>query len=321
MKLRRNRRALQHRVVSIVLLAGPLLSQEPRFVGANACKVCHPGQFEKQSASTHAGSLRRVADHPLNAAFSSNLSSRKPAVGWAFGAGTQAVTFVSRWDGDHYLEHRLSWYPALKALSVTPGHDSHKEPGALYRIFEPSARILRCFQCHSTGRLQVSEQGEIQPAEVGVRCETCHGPGGDHRSIVNPQKYSAAEINQLCGSCHRKPAAAGDDTDFQNTWNVRHQPLYLAESACFLKSAGKLSCLTCHDAHSGRAQNACAGCHPSVKHPAKIQAARRTCEACHMPAVSPRPGLKFANHWIGVFGANKLVPVGQRRGVASRAAR
>jgi hypothetical protein len=46
----------------------------------------------------------------------------------------------------------------------------------------------------------------------------------------------------------------------------------------------------------------CAGCHAGKTHP--VLAAGRApdnCIGCHMPEVSPREHLQFANHWIGVY--------------------
>lgn len=251
------------------------------------CATCHPQQAAAHQGSSHARSLRR-AEAP---------QWRSIGAEWAFGAGSQAVTFVSQADAQHYLEHGLSFYAKLDRFDLTPGHRS--SAGERYRTFDPGAAILRCFQCHSTGKLTVSAEGQIGVPQPGVQCQACHGDGARHNGgrgpILNPGKLSANAMNDACGACHRKPVPAGDDTDFSNPWNVRHQPLYLARSACFLKSAGRLKCTTCHDAHTGAAKPMCVSCHAQPKHRVAVTG---TCESCHMPAVEPRPGLKFANHWI-----------------------
>jgi len=225
------------------------------------------------------------------------------------------VTFVSQADADNYVEHGLSYYTASKSMALTPGHRT--PAGERYRTFDPSAAILRCFQCHSTGPLALGAGSKIEPSEPGVQCETCHGPGAAHaesaQPIRNPKRLSAAGLNDLCGGCHRKTAAAGEATDWTNAWNTRHQPLYLSKSACFTRSNGALSCLTCHAAHaplsrvSADYDRHCAACHAKPRHTAAV--AGRSCVECHMPAVAPQPNLKFANHWIGVYEAsNPLRP-------------
>jgi hypothetical protein len=161
-----------------------------------------------------------------------------------------------------------------------------------------------------------------------VRCEACHGPGSLHveavsqgqpersrRLIQNPKRMSGPEINEFCGRCHRSPQDEAL-TDWDKAWNVRHQPIYLAQSACFLKSQGALSCLTCHNLHqtldhdSASYDRKCVGCHKFVKHPLESEyRATTNCVECHMPRVSPQSYIEFTNHFIGVYSKeNKLRP-------------
>ena len=337
----------------LLSFAGLLAAQPKQYVGSKVCASCHPAQSAQQSASGHAASLRRAAEHPLADAFAPQAPllrepnfryqfSRGPdglavqvsdgaraataPIQWAFGAGDQAVTFVSQLDEDSYLEHHFSYYASAKSLRATPGHEGlpaaapRHALGVLYKTFNPDPKIMRCFQCHSTGRLTLGPSFDIQPGEPGVRCEVCHGPGSAHvaaigrgqvetarKLIDNPRRLSASNLNQFCGNCHRKPAPAGAATNWNDPWNTRHQPLYLARSACFLKSRGALSCLTCHDPHQRLRRNdaayydsRCAVCHDRKKHP-PLAVELRGCASCHMPAVRAHEHLRFANHWIGVY--------------------
>jgi hypothetical protein len=275
-----------------------LLFASGPYAGSKTCAKCHAQQYEQHAKTGHAKAL---------------APDTSGAGEWAFGAGDQAVTYVSRLDDEHYIEHGLTFYAASKSLGITPGHRS--TAGERYRTFDPEAAILRCFQCHSTGPLRLAAGFRIEPSEPGVHCEACHGPGANHAAIRNPRRLSAARLNDLCGACHRMPARAGDDTDWTNPWNVRHQPLYLNQSACFQRSQGKLSCLTCHAAHQPVSRTAadydrtCAGCH-AKPHPVKITG---SCVDCHMPAVRPHPDLRFANHWIGVYAQSSPLRPTMRR--------
>ena len=253
---------------------------------------------------------------------------------WAFGAGDQAVTFVSQLDEDSYLEHYFSYYSSSQSLGVTPGHQSQqakalpKALGVVYKTFDPDPKIMRCFRCHSTGQLSLGPKFDIRPGEPGVRCEACHGPGSLHvaaasrgeieparKLIGSPRRLSAAELNRFCGECHRQPAPAGVATNWDDAWNTRHQPLYLSQSACFRKSGGALSCLTCHDPHLQLRRNdalyyngRCATCHKTgvrikALSPKPVCEVRTpaNCVGCHMPEVAPQAQLSFTNHWIGVY--------------------
>jgi Zn finger protein HypA/HybF involved in hydrogenase expression len=353
------------RVCASVLLAATLLSSDAAaddaFLGAGACRACHPGQFASQSRSGHAGSLVPSSEHPLASRITASGALllngfrysyvrqgralalevrkggevRRQVADWAFGAADQAVTFVSRLDEDTYVELRASYYAALNGVGLTPGHQNHHPAdlsaalGIRYRTFSPRSEILSCFGCHSTGTLSLGSEMEIRPQELGVRCEACHGPGRKHaelaaqkqidgarRAIGNPARLAASELMRFCGECHRPPASEGAAIDWSDAWNVRHQPVYLAESACFQRSAG-LSCMHCHDPHRPlrRADTAyynarCASCHSAgALPPADVCRAEPGCASCHMPAVQPQPGLTFHNHWIGVYrGGDPLRP-------------
>jgi hypothetical protein len=274
------------------------------YVGAAACGKCHAAEFAAQTESGHARSLARS-------------KAGQPGE-WAFGAGAQAITFVRRLDAGNYLEEGQSWYARLNGYARTPGAAS--AAGTRYRLFDPAAGMLRCFSCHSTGPISLAADEAIVPHEFGVRCEACHGPGAAHARdparthMFNPGRLSAAELNELCGNCHRMPAGADDTPDLRNPWNARHQPLLLASSACFQRSEGRLTCLTCHSPHAPLDRNlaaydgACSQCHRAPRHSKPV--AGRSCVGCHMPAVKPQPNLAFANHRIAVYAAaDPVTPV------------
>jgi hypothetical protein len=277
------------------------------YAGAARCAVCHPAQSRGQASTGHARALARA---------------RPPQPGeWAFGAGTQAITFVRRADPGHYLEEAQTWYRAINGYGRTPGHLSSN--GVRDRIFDPSAAILRCFACHSTGPLSISRDGAIQPHEPGVHCEVCHGPAAAHVQEParfhprNPGKLMAVELNRMCGECHRMPLPMADRAGLRDPWNARHQPVMLSASKCFLNSGGRLSCLTCHSPHAPLEQSlkaydaACVACHATPRHRADTE--QQACAECHMPGVQPQPHLVFANHRIAIYSAtDSLNPVRAR---------
>ena len=289
----------------------PLLGQRGSsgYVGSAACGRCHTSQFESQSNTGHAHALRRA-------------QAADPGPGshaqWAFGAGAKATTWVSQTGEDAVVEHGLTYYAASKSLGVTPGHTSSADRA--YRTLDPVATSLRCFRCHSTGPVALAANFKVQPSELGVHCEACHGPGRAHAesggaaAIQNPRRLTAVQINALCGACHRQASTLDEGTEWSNVWNVRHEPSYLHRAACFRNSNGGLSCLTCHDPHQPLQTAAasydkhCVSCHPNAVH--AVPAVRQSCVGCHMPQVAVSADLKFTNHWIGIYDPSgiKLIP-------------
>jgi tetratricopeptide (TPR) repeat protein/Zn finger protein HypA/HybF involved in hydrogenase expression len=288
-------------VAAIVALAVPLAGQDTGsgYIGSATCGACHASRFESQSKTAHARALRPAK--PTDPGPGSHAQ-------WAFGAGSKAITWVSQTGEDTIAEHGLSYYAATKMLARTPGHTSSAD--LVYRTFDPVATVLRCFRCHSTGPIATTANFRVQPSEPGVHCESCHGPGRTHAEsggsgpIQNPKRFTAVQINTLCGSCHRQASEIDDDRDWSNGWNVRHEPAYLHRAACFRNSSA-LSCVTCHDPHQPLQKAAasydarCTSCHPKPAHTTAV--ASRSCISCHMPQVAISANLKFTNHWIGIY--------------------
>lgn len=308
-----------------------------RFVGAKVCGSCHPMEFASHSAGAHARALARVADSPelpaatlsrdpryrynieriqrdMRVHIDDGTDTMDLPVEWAFGAGRQAVTFVTRVNREWYLEHYATWYRATSGYGPTPGQEAvrpksiREAAGLLYKVSDPQFGIQGCFECHSTGPVAFDEKGDPVINEMGVQCESCHGAGAAHASnptrskLANPAGFSATELNNFCGRCHRRPDT-DVATDWNYAWNVRHEPVYLSRSHCFLKSGGRLSCLTCHTPHEAAEKkpvtffNAkCGECHAGCAVKERVN-----CVDCHMPLVSPQPPLRFTNHWIGIY--------------------
>jgi hypothetical protein len=156
-----------------------------------------------------------------------------------------------------------------------------------------------------------------------VTCEACHGPGREHIAAARRHDRDLkmahlaglrAEISiELCGQCHRSPASnRRDDDPMAETQLARLQGFALAQSACFRKSGGNLSCVTCHDPHrdADRTGHAvydarCQSCHhdPAAHQSVCKAQPQGDCVSCHMPAqevqLPTRP--KFRNHWIRVW--------------------
>jgi hypothetical protein len=212
----------------LICAAAP--ASESDYAGAAVCAGCHPRQAAAQASSAHAHSLYPAADHPLASSFAgTGWIRRNPGfqlrfhrtdggqiraqgfddrntidlpVEWALGAGGQAVTFVTRIDSQWHLEHHLSYYSALGRLAPTPGHRSlpattlAEAMGLPYKTADPKTGILGCFECHSTGPVKVTSQGELLPHETGVRCEACHGAGRAHVTATSPSISATAAASR-----------------------------------------------------------------------------------------------------------------------------
>jgi Tfp pilus assembly protein PilF len=164
-----------------------------------------------------------------------------------------------------------------------------------------------CQRCHGPGAKHiktVTQGGNIESIKA---------------AIINPAKLPAKQRDSVCFQCHMLPAVAVigvrkfDRTDYSfrpgelisdymlhvdiddanrkksERFEINHHAYRLTQSECFIKSAGKLSCISCHNPHKKiKAQEriqhygaVCLSCHS--KHKVTSGNNPDDCMACHMP--------------------------------------
>jgi hypothetical protein len=275
-----------------------------------------------------------LAGGELRASRAEGDETKQSVLDYAFGSGRHAVTFVSLSGRDPGritgTEHRLTYFAANQRLGVTPGQQA-AEAGAdetPMGVHLPASEVVHCFRCHTT--MTSDDDGktlDLATMIANVSCERCHGPGRGHvdaarrgeRSLpmaFGPGRSTGREQMRLCGQCHRYPAFGGSGFDFEvplsqirpdNDKIVRFQPVGLMQSACYAKSQGALSCVSCHDPHDRSSEDpasyeeTCLSCHqaPAANPPCPISPSA-DCLRCHMPARDSGQGIAFTDHWIRV---------------------
>jgi tetratricopeptide (TPR) repeat protein len=235
------------------------------------------------------------------------------------GSGRHGQSYLY-WQGDKLYELPVSYWSESGRWINSPGYKNGT--ANFSRPMTP-----RCMECHATYIKPLSSDPGTNrylkdSLQVGISCETCHGPGADHimeqkvrtggsgRSILNPVKFSRDRQVDLCALCHNgtlreetapafsyKPGEPLDryfTADLPNT--EEHPDVHgnqvglLKRSRCYISSPN-MTCTTCHDVHaperSAAAYSArCLSCHQVAKlrHPGKDESKIvNNCIDCHMP--------------------------------------
>ena len=194
---------------------------------------------------------------------------------------------------------------AYPVTSAQPGEEA-------LHFREPLPQGIDCQRCHGPGgahtgaarsgapldvvRAAIVNPARLAPARSLEICLQCHLESTSHRGPYmirhydrGPFSYRPGESLSAFAFYFDLPRSRGTDA-----LEVNHAGYRLMNSACFLKSTGRLVCTTCHNphepSHDARARSrytqACLDCHRKGLQSA-IAAARHTsageCLGCHMP--------------------------------------
>ncbi len=252
---------------------------------------------------------------------------------YVIGAGQNGYGYLVA-KGPYLFESPLSFYTSIGHWQLSPGygqldlgfnrlvipeclacHSGRSRPiaGRAGMYAEPAFEELSvgCENCHGPGARHVEERRK------GLQIEGATDP-----SIVNPAKLSPWLTNNVCMACHEKgdvrvlqpgksPLDFCPGTPLDETVGVYSVPLQrgaedrspllqhyslMILSQCYLRSDGKLTCITCHDPHiepEGTQavkfyRRKCLACHQEASCKLPLDARNKSgppddCIGCHMP--------------------------------------
>jgi predicted CXXCH cytochrome family protein len=224
------------------LFAHPAIAEEATFLGNNACAGCHESQVKDWTGSHHDLAMQEATAETVLGDFD-NAKFVYEGVTTTF-FKREGKYWVNTDDekgelADYPVEYVFGVYPlqqlllptkkgSLNALSIA--WDSRKviEGGQRwYHIYEDQEPVTsdsplhwtgiyhnwnsRCAECHSTnvakGYDPKRRRYQTTYDQIDVGCESCHGPGSNHVSLMTAQaqsKTSTEKVSSL-GSANEHP--------------------------------------------------------------------------------------------------------------------
>ena len=297
------------------VLSSSALAQD--YVGSEQCKTCHNNVnqnlgyniWEEYTKTGHPYKLNLVGGAPP--VYPDNTSPGVPAPP----PGTNWSEFIYVIGGYGWKARFVKSDGHVFTATEEVQYNLETQSWVAYHFGEDVPYSQSCFKCHTTGdnpdgswNAQTPNLGSF--SEPGIRCEGCHGPGGDH--VANPTGVKLPNQGDIlkherCGDCHQRggrtnaiPASGG--------YIKHHEQLNEMQAS----KHSILKCGTCHDTHiAGRYPGAageglkaikmeCSTCHADHEITINGQVKNIDCIDCHMPMASKSAvGKQKGNGWEG----------------------
>lgn len=331
--------------------ADELTVEKSSYVGDLACRSCHAEEFNDWKGSHHFHAMEKPDSNSVRGNFNDQLFSADGVSYRFFQTGNKyqvTITEREKTTTTYSIAYTFGWEPLQQYLIAMPGGrlqtlraswDTeqkiwfHQYPDTLISTgdwlhWTGAAQTWNsmCAACHSTNLekkyTQSTDSFQTSYDIINVSCESCHGPGQSHISLMEagnkknhsgidnyPKENHAAQVD-MCAACHGLRTQLTASNNPTGNFLQRFSPDLLREEmfyrdgqqkgevynyASFLTSKmymHKVACTDCHNPHSNQLKfdgnTLCLQCHNSsydatTHHFHPMQTASASCVSCHMP--------------------------------------
>jgi hypothetical protein len=341
-----------------------LTAEKNSLVGSAACRKCHQDIYDNYLRTAHSTTSAPANLETVKGSFLSShntfLFGKKDSVvmrstdsglyqfnyvnGYldlvypfdiVVGSGTKGQSYLY-WRDKHLFQLAVSYYTNANSWSNSPGF-----PRQRAHFNRPIHS--ECMGCHGSFTDVDFSSGVLLEAYnpnnlvMGVNCERCHGPGGNHVEmftrnpnasgdplLVNAARLSPIQQLDACGVCHASisktlnPTVSfrtGDTLEMVPMENLDssgridvHGNQYgmLKRSKCYTASH-KITCSTCHNPHKAERSNEalfsqrCMSCHTDNNTDFVKMAPSMTVDQIKLKCITchlPNQESKLLNVWL-----------------------
>ncbi len=217
-------------LAAVIVVGGTVASAqdvEPptsKYVGSQTCAGCHAAEHTNWAASLHP---RMIQDPKIitNAILANFASFTQVITDPKLKYDAKDIVFTMGW---RYRQRYILRDSKTRRLVIGAGqwNIAGQGPAKTDNTWQPAAAgddwLNACAGCHTTGlnveaaRIYKVGDKTLPYVELGIGCEACHGPGGEHAQAPTKDNIPINKIEALdatlCGQCHTNgssPQASG----------------------------------------------------------------------------------------------------------------
>lgn len=229
--------------------AAEATAEKATYVGSATCKACHADTAKNFAMTKHVQAFKPLSDFPTSAplgeitifdqvntekAVSTKMDLSKAKVygvmmnDYIVAEVPKEAGFKAQYYRVAKLEKNGDKYEVLAAKEADMDKDGKMDWGA---------SEFTCGKCHAPGI-------EAGSKDLGISCESCHGPGSNH--VPADEKKGTMNVSSSsCLACHPTEPAKDAKTGIITTQNHYGTRNYYASA----HSSNKKGCLVCHTTH------------------------------------------------------------------------
>lgn len=273
------------------------------------------------------------------------IHKRMEKIDFVIGSGNQTRTYLFERNG-YLFEIPLTWYTRKAIWDLSPGYENGSNNRFEREVGE------ECLYCHNSDVEAIPySSNRYKKFGNAIGCEKCHGEVGTHLEemkrtngkskdlkIISLGKLPLQAQIDVCRQCHlegvKVKKANGPSGEYspgkvfsdffevfipasgKNDFGFASHSERLQLSKCFIESAGKMNCNTCHNPHSEISDKEkveffsqkCRTCHGNEAHELacsdlknkKKNPKTSNCISCHMKkdGTNDIPHVNSTDHWI-----------------------
>jgi hypothetical protein len=282
---------------------GVIATSARGYVASDQCKQCHINYYNDLfNMSGHPYKLNKVTGNTAPEYPNSTVPGPPPGASRAAWSDIAYVIGGYGWKA-RFITKDSGWVmtDAMDGVNVQynlPRPDLGAAVGdnwSDYHATDTERKPYDCGPCHMTGWQTFADNGGVNQdglpgiagtwEEPGIKCEQCHGAGGQHVASQKASDITVDGSSALCGVCHRR----GTDDNFIEASGgfIRHHEQF-HEWLASPHGGAMIGCNDCHDPHKGVLYGndlaggivaTCEDCHTGVTVTGHLPV---DCENCHM---------------------------------------